>query len=400
MKIALISPNVNNLHELARVLEAGSHSVLRVDSGKAKLHAVAQQEAPDLILVDGMAGEAHELGPIESVTTQYPKLAIILVCASITPDFLIAAMRAGVREVLPSPAPAAALDAAVQRIASKITSTHAATAGRILAFMPCKGGSGATFLATNLGYQLAEDRNVLLIDLNLQFGDALSFLHDGQPASTLGDIAHEIRRLDASFLDACAVKIKPNYSILAAPADPGQAVGIKPEHIDAILELAVAQYDFVLLDLPRSLDTLTIKALDRAYRIYPVLQASVPGLRHAKKLAALFQSLGYPYGKIEFIINRFDKRSEIDMDDVRRLLGTITLRTVPNAYKDVRASIDHGHALIQAARSSPVVRSLRDVALGLVPDQQESRGLFSRFFKRNADGTSLLGAAGPSSGRV
>src|SRR6185369_13172429 len=103
----------------------------------------------------------------------------------------------------------------------------------------------------------------------------------------------------ASFLAASAVKVAPNYSILPAPEDPAQAMGIKPEHIEAVLGLAVTQYDFVLLDLPRSLDTLSIKALDRANRIFPVLQMTLPGIRNATKLLEVFRSLSYPSDKTE-----------------------------------------------------------------------------------------------------
>ena len=115
--------------------------------------------------------------------------------------------------------------------------------------MPCKGGSGATFLATNLGWQLAETKSVLLIDLNLQFGDALAFVHDGKAPSTLADVAKDIGRLDASLLAASTVKVAPNFSILAAPEDLAHAMEVKPEHIDAILSVAVTQYDFVMLDV-------------------------------------------------------------------------------------------------------------------------------------------------------
>ena len=101
-------------------------------------------------------------------------------------------MRAGVREVLPSPVTAPALEAAVSRVAAKLAGAPSRKIGKILAFMPCKGGAGATFLATNLGWQLAETKSVLLIDLNLQFGDALSFVHDGTAPSTLADVAKEI----------------------------------------------------------------------------------------------------------------------------------------------------------------------------------------------------------------
>jgi pilus assembly protein CpaE len=367
---------------MGRVLEAQSHAVTRIDGGKSRMRAVAEQEQPDLMLVDGMCCDPNELVQVEYVTTHHPKIAVILLCATQSPEFLINSMRAGVREVLPSPVSAEALQAAVSRIAAKLTSAKTKGTGKLLAFIACKGGSGATFLATNLGFQLAETKSVLLIDLNLQFGDALSFVHDGKPASTLADVAHDISRLDASFLAASSVKISASYSILAAPEDLTRAMEIKPEHIDAIVSLALTQYDFVLLDMSRTLDTLAIKVLDRAYRIFPVLQAGLPGLRNASKLLAVFKSLGYPADKIEVIVNRFEKGGDISQADIQRSLGTTSLRTIPNSYKEVNASINQGDALAEVTRSNAVAKSLAEFALSLSPKQEESRSLLDRLLRR------------------
>ncbi len=79
--------------------------------------------------------------------------------------------------------------------------------GKIIAFVSCKGGSGATFLAANLAYALAqENQRVALFDLNLQFGDAALFVSDQKPAATLSHVAQQIHRLDASFLAASMVQ--------------------------------------------------------------------------------------------------------------------------------------------------------------------------------------------------
>lgn len=382
MKIALISASKSSLEEISRMLESHSHSVIAIQGGKGNVRIAAEQEQPQLIVVDGLFCDAADLDQVEYVTTRHPDIAVILLCATLSPEFLLNAMRVGVREVLAVPVAAPALEAALRRVEVKRAGTQGKSEGKILAFMSCKGGSGATFLATNLGYQLAESSRILLIDLNLQFGDALSFVHDGSPASTLAHVVRDIRRLDASFLAASTVHIANNYSILAAPDDPAQALEVKPEHLEAILNLAVKQYDFVLLDLGRTIDPLTIKALDHAHRIFPVLQAELPYLRNAKKLLEAFNALGYPPAKTELIVNRFSARGAISMEDIERLLGRQHLHTVPNSYKDVSASINHGHPLIKTARSNAVSRILTTFALTLAPKQKEAPGLLGRFFGR------------------
>jgi pilus assembly protein CpaE len=382
MKIALISPNKSNLQQMNNALVGASHSVVVVEGGKTRMRGIAEQEQPDLMIVEGMCCDVNELDQVEYVTTHYPGVAVILLCATNTPEFLIRSMRAGVREVLPSPASPAALDAAVQRIASKLAATHGRNPGKVLAFMPCKGGCGATFLATNLGYQLATSKSVLLLDLNLQFGDALSFLHDGKAPVTIADVARDISRLDSSFLAAAAVRITPTYSILAAPEDPSEAMEVKPEHVEAILKQAVMQFDFVVLDMARTLDPLTIKALDRAYRIFPVLQAGLPHLRNASRLLAVFRSLDYPTEKIELLVNRFERSGEIGVDAIQRSLGAHKLHTVPNSYKEVNASINHGNALVQTARSNAVARNLAEFVMSFSPREEDAQGVLGRLFRR------------------
>jgi len=382
MKIAVISPSRSHLDEMSRVLEARGHAAALFEGGKSRMRDIAESEAPDLILVEGICCDVNELVHVESVTTHFPGIAVILLCSQHTPEFLINSMRAGVREVLPSPAPAAALEAAVNRVEAKLSGAAARRLGKIVAFMPCKGGSGATFLATNLGFQLAETRSVLLIDLNLQFGDALSFVHDGRPPSTLADVAKDISRLDASLLAACTVKVAPNYSVLAAPEDLAQAMEVKPEDVEAILTLAVTQYDHVVLDVGRTLDTVTIKALDRAWRIFPVIQSTLPDLRHAGKLLDAFRSLGYASEKTEFILNRHERGAEIGTEQVQRSLGSVRLHTVANAYREVSASINHGDPIARSARSSAVARQLGEFAALLNPRPEPARGLIDRLFRR------------------
>lgn len=382
MKIVVISPNGQHLQGIRQALESGAHTVRLYEGGKSRMREIADEERPDLMLVDGICRDSTELAHVEQVGTRHPGLAVLLLCASHTPEFLIAAMRAGVREVLPSPVSDEALRAAVDRVAAKLRGTQPRQ-GRVLAFMSAKGGSGATFLGTNLAWQLAEGATVLLVDLNLQFGDALSFVHDGRPPSTIADVAKDISRLDASLLAASTVKLTPRLGLLAAPEDLSHAAEVRPDHVEAILKVAVTGFDFVVVDLPRSLDPMTIAVLDRATRIFGVLQSALPDLRNATRLLQAFRALGYSDDKLEMIVNRYEKAGDIGLDQIQRALGNTRMTTVPNAWRDVAASINHGDPLARTARGGPVARQLAELARSLSPQQEEeNRGLLGRLFRR------------------
>ena len=385
MKIAVISPSSQSLQEISSILERGNPSrvLTRHQGGISKLRTLAEQEHPDVIIVEGLCHDASELAPIEFVTTHYPQMIVIMLCSHQTSEFLINAMRVGVREVLPSPVDKVALEAAVIRAESKLGLRSMQRSARVIAFIPCKGGSGSTFLATNLGYQIgAEGKKVLLIDLNLQLGEAVLTVHDRKATSDIAEVARNLSRLDASFLSASTVQVTSNYEILAAPEDPAQSLQIKPEHLDAILNVAANQYDFIILDVSKNLDDLTIKALDRAHNIFLVVQTMLPYVRNAHRMMTVFRSLGYPQEKVELLVNRFWKNGEIGLDDIRASLGVNKMRIIPNGYKEVAKAINQGVPLATVSKASLVLKAISELAQSLLPKtDQAPGGLLNRLLK-------------------
>ncbi|MDB5808462.1 MAG: Type secretion system ATPase TadZ/CpaE [Betaproteobacteria bacterium] len=386
MKIAVISPSTKSLHDLTMMLERGNPPVTlsRHEGGITKLRNVAEQDKPDVIIVEGMFHDASEMAPVEFVTAHYPHMIVIMLCPQHTSEFLINAMRAGVREVLPSPVSKPALEAAVMRAEAKLGLRSAQRSARVLAFVSCKGGSGSTFLATNLGYQLgSEGRKVMLIDLNLQLGEAVLTVHDRKATSDIAEVARNLARLDASYLSASVVPVTANFEILAAPEDPAQSMQVKPEHLDAILNVASNQFDFIILDLSNTVDDLAIKALDRAHQIFLVIQTTLPHVRNAKRMMAMFRSLGYPPDKVELIINRFTKGGEIGADDIRTSLGVPKIRMIPNGYKEVAKAVNQGVPLAAISKTSFVLKAINELAQTLLPKTEPvPGGLFGRLLKR------------------
>ena len=385
MKITAISSNDKQLFEIARILRERSLAD-QVDVLPGLLDKLPRFDngAPDLLLVAQPLLNGADLDRLETLSVQHPDMAIILACQQQTPDFLLQAMRAGVREVMPLPIDAGALQSAVRRIDDK-RSLSARSQGKILAFISCKGGSGATFLSANLGYALAaaESKKVALIDLNLQFGDASLFVSDQRPAASVASVAQQIHRLDQSLLFSSMVQVTPNFHVLAAPDDPTQANDVHPEHIDAILRLARQHYDFILLDIGRSLDAVSVRALDQADMIFPILQATLPYIRDGKRLLQVFRSLDYRKDKIHLIVNRHSNSGDIRLRDCEQAYGMEMFRTIPNHYEAAAASVNQGVPILQLQRASPVSKALQELARTLAGESNtESRGWLSRILQR------------------
>jgi pilus assembly protein CpaE len=342
-----------------------------------------ESDSPQLVIVDATDTESSEAALLERLARQYPEAKLMLLTDQHQPDLLIRAMRAGVREVLQLPLVHRAFHESMDRI-SAAAGVSALRDGKILSFIACKGGSGATFISTNFGYALATlaAKKVLLIDLHGQFGDAALYVSDQKPTMTLSDVCTQIARLDGPFLESSVVHVAQGFGVLAA-ADDAHGKEAKPEHIDTILRVARQHYDYVLLDVGRQIDAVSLRALDITDTIYPVLQLALPDIRDARRLLDIFRSLGYVLDHIRLIVNRYEKGGKLRLQDLHAALGCEVMHTFPNDYVAVTDSVNQGVPVLQLSRSSAAARSLADmVELVTTHRVQESRGLLDRLFWR------------------
>ncbi len=387
MRITVVSTDDKQLAELARLLrERSSADEVSVLAAPLERLLTLSGETPvDVFVIGQRELNSLDTDCLERLGHMMPNSSFILCSALQTPEFLLQAMRAGVREVVPSPPAPATLYPALRRIADKRESA-ANAGGKILAFVSCKGGSGATFIATNLGYALAEleGKRVALFDLNLQFGDATLFVSEQKPMATLADVAKQIHRLDPSFLAGSMVSVTPNFGVLAAPEDPAYSEDVKPEHIDVLLKLARRHYDFILLDIGRTLDSVSVRALDQADMIYPILQTTLPYIRDGKRLLGVFRSLDYSRDKVKLIVNRHEKNGQIKLSDLEAAYGTSIFMTVPNHYDAAAASVNQGVPIQKLAPASPLSKALADFARELAGPKEGAakQGWMARLLKK------------------
>ncbi|WP_312433829.1 AAA family ATPase [Janthinobacterium sp.] len=387
MKALMISRDAQ-LHDEIAAQGAARMPVLRLLERRPSLRDAVERmlpDAPELVIVDASGIDADEADLLERLARQYPAAVLMLLTRGQQQDVLIRAMRAGMREVLQLPLVHKAFHEAMDRVDIQAGVTQMRD-GKVLAFISCKGGSGATFLSTNFAYALAAlaGCKVLLIDLHGQFGDATLYVSDQKPAMTLSDICAQISRMDGAFLASCLVHVTPNFGVLAAADDPGHKVDMQPEHMDRILGVARQHYDYIVLDVGRQIDALSLRALDSADAIYPVLQLALPDIRDGRRLLDIFRSLGYPGERLRLIVNRYEKGGRLRLADLEQALGAAVVHTVPNDYLAATDSVNQGIPLLQLSRTSAVARSLADLVEQVTARRvTESRGLFDRLFSRS-----------------
>ena len=334
------------------------------------LLSVMQDDHPDVVLLDFPAADEASFEQIEAATLRLPGVLVMLVSPDPSMDLFRRAMRAGVRNILPAPLNPETVKRAVDELqqSQSISSRFADSKARLLAFWPATGGAGCTFLASNLGYGLAAaGKKVLLMDLNLHFGGMAAYVSDQKPTSSILDIARRSRRLDSALLASSVLKAHENLHVLAAPELPQQTDILTPEVLADIIAQVRGEYDFVILDVSRTLDPVALGALALADQVYLVLQLNLPAVHNAQRIAMRLQDLDFAPGKLRLVVNRYPKQSLIRLDEVERITKTKVERTLPGNYEAVMASVNQGVPLQMLSPRDGVARALQEWKNDLSP---------------------------------
>ena len=383
MKVLLISEN-NKLLETAAKYEGLKQKNINILTIRSNLLNASQRianEVPEVVILDVSDGKHHEFELAERFNAQYKNMAFMMMSEDNSSELLLKAIRSGFSEVITLPLSEDKLSQALERYQTK-QFTSASHHSKVISVISCKGGSGATFIATNLGFILSAlfDKKVLLIDINQYFGDASMYVTDKKPGMTLADVCNQMNRLDFAFLESSLITVRPNYKILAAAANPDSAVDIKPEYLDTIIRMARNNYDYIILDVGRQIDALTVKGLDLSDTIYAVMQLVLPYVRDARNLLNVFKSLGYSQSKVQMIVNRYDKASKLKLSDLSGAIAVNNLITIPNEYVAVTDSVNQGVSVYHLSKNNSVSRALIEIAENITKTQIKEKGLMAKLF--------------------
>ena len=244
------------------------------------------------------------------------------------------------------------------------------------------GGCGKTTLVTNLAYHLAQinDASVVIVDLNLQFGNAAAFL-DLQPRHTIMECLHGDGVVEDEVLVRMPCKYSSGLSIISGPDDPADSELVRAEHIQALLAALRQKYDFIIADTASSFDERNLAALDISDKIVLLSDTLVPSVRATQRCLKVFERLGYENDKVILVANRFDRRVGAGLKQLEQALGRPLNALVPNASDPVMNSVDAGLPIAEVSEKSDVVAAIEELAFKLAGSESEfkrSRGLFRK----------------------
>ncbi|MDK3255846.1 AAA family ATPase [Blastococcus capsensis] len=325
-------------------------------------------ELPDVLLVGPHAPAEEVLSLASRLDVQSPGITVVLVTDP-SPEMWQAAMRAGIRDLLPPDADVADISAAVERAGRaaagrrrvlRPSSETDRYAGRVITVASPKGGVGKTTVSTNLaiGLTAAAPQSTVLVDLDVQFGDVASAL-GLVPEYTLPDAVRGPAAEDTMVLKTFLTQHPSGLFAVCGAESPAAGDTVSGEDVTRLLASLAREFRYVVVDTAPGLSEQTLAALDRASDVVMLTSMDVPGVRGLRKELDVLRELAMiPAGR-HVVMNFADPKGGLTVRDVETTIGTGVDVVLPRS-KAVPASTNQGVPILASGgRRDPMVRELR-----------------------------------------
>ena len=295
---------------------------------------------------------------------------VALVGATTDPQLLLAGVRAGASEFIERPLDAEALKAALSRLAPRASAGAGAEArdGRVLSVLSGKGGTGVTTVATNLAVTLAEktDLRTLLLDLD-ELGTA-GLLLGLWPRYTFQDLVSNFHRMDVELLESMVEHHESGVDLLSSPLDQTEPITLSAEDAARLIEFVKMAYDYVVVDLGRSLSPWVDAVVAGSDDVLVVSTAEVTAVRNAKRaLDRVKRSFKGMDSGIRVVVNQFTSGVNVRPGELRDALGHAVFKTLIREDEAALLAADTGRPVVLNT-SSKFGRDLEAIGIDLAGD--------------------------------
>jgi pilus assembly protein CpaE len=386
---------------LARALEVEPEDVGWAQSVVAAEELLVEADSPiDVLVLSPDVKEPDALGLAEFVGRTAPMTAIVMVRDKAWNGLLPAAMRAGIRDVVDNTQGAEELRDAVERAITWADSlrqrgqngSKPTKRGMIISVFSSKGGTGKTFLTTNLATAIAEisGEDTAVVDLDVDMGDVFSYF-GLEPNKQILDLIALGEGADRETVIASSTPLADHLFGFGAVPDPamqppgGEAVG-------KYLRVLRSNFAYVVVDASADYTDLALACFDLSDAICLVTGLDVVGVKHLSKALETLLSIGLPRERFRIVLNRADSKVGLDAGDVERVMK-IRVDTMVPSSRLVPTSLNKGRPVYLEEPGSEVADSIRQLATRftgtkrapteLLPEEQtqsgkQRRGLFRR----------------------
>lgn len=361
---------------------------LNVAEGDAGALAGAEAAGLPLQLVITRPGDAIDMGELDRAAAAIIQLSeddegaierfadmaratdTPLLAAAFDPglSFVRALIRAGAHDVIPLPLDVAELETSLQPVRDEIQSRERRTTtgpAKLVTMIKSEGGVGATALMGQLATRFAAiekkaGREALLLDLDIQFGDA-AFQLGLHPKLGVDDLLAAGTRMDGDMMRTVAAPHPSGLNIIAAPAEITRLDAMDVDQALHLVDVAMKEFGTVFVDLPTNWTDWSLSLLARSDLVIMVCELSIASLHRAKRQLDLITSQDLGHLDVRIAVNRFEKGlfKNVTREDAERVLGRPVTYTLANDHATMTAAIEQGIPVAEIRRKGALNKDLK-----------------------------------------
>lgn len=337
----------------------------------------------DFITVAVNRSDEDDLGPASSLITAAKEagIKIILVANDLSPMALHHLLRLGADDFAPYPLPEGALHDAITRVrANDPAPAHLTEApdnrnrnGVVIPVYGVAGGTGSTTMAVNLAWEIAllgakNGYKVCILDLDLQTGSVSTYL-DLPRREMIFELLTDTESMDDESFSQAMLSFNDKLDVLTAPADALPLEILTSEDVSTILDKATSLYDFVIIDLPKTLVQWTETILNRADIFLALTQIDMRCAQNTLRLIRTLKAEDLPHEKLRYILNFAPKFTDLTARSrVKRMAENLNIDLdtfFPDGGKQVTQACDHGLPIAETAARNPLRKEIAKLATSI-----------------------------------
>jgi len=346
--------------------------VMGVIDGLEEVWEPIEESRADVLLVACVGYSDRALYLIDGAVRRRPDRAVVVLTQSSPDGFLRRIFEAGADDVITVPATAEDVYFTLEKVIARRQGSTAAVglaSAPLICVLGPKGGTGKTLIAANLAVAQADRKQrVILVDLDLQFGD-LGLALGLSPEKTIYDLVRAGGSLDQEKLEGYLVTHSSGARVLMAPTRPDQASVITVEFLRDLYSVLRSMSDYVIVDTPPGFTPEVIASIDMSTHVCMVGMLDTLSLKNTKLGLETLDLMGYDEAAVTLILNRADSRVGITNDDVAAIVGRVPQIRIPSD-RAIPRSVNEGLPIVLGHERTAAARAFRDLA-DLYPSGRE-----------------------------
>jgi pilus assembly protein CpaE len=321
------------------------------------------EQPGDVVAIACYGADDGVAAMVDHAVKHRPDRPVVVMSEASPNGFLRAAFEAGADDVITFPQSPEQVAFTLQKVIArrKGLALPGRAAAPLIAILGPKGGTGKTLIATNLAVALAQrDANVVLVDLDLQFGD-IGLALGLSPERTMYDLMKAGAPFDHEKLDRHLIRHSSGVKVLIAPTRPDQASAVSIEFLRDIYASLRTMCDAVIVDTPPGFTPEVIATIDVSSEICMVGMLDSLSLKNTKLGLETLDLMGYDGEHVSLVLNRADSRVGITPEDVSTIVGRGPDVSVPSD-REIPRSVNEGTPIVASKQSSGAAKAFRTLA--------------------------------------